>query len=201
MRKHARNGRRNGYRKAVTEAGEEVNLIKQMDNIEAFEVACTDFTELSYDSGRLQVKLIPIVGYRCKMIYGWALGRRGDTNLAMEALEEMTGTLKKLGMRPEGMIIHHDQDAVFTGSRWADHLLHELEMQVSYSANGAKENTVMESTIGHFKGEALHLFQEATSLEELEKLVENQVTYWNQERMHSSIGYQTPEEFVENSSR
>jgi len=197
MKRNARKGRRNGYRKAISEAGSSVNLLRSRDDIDPFDVICTDFTELIYDEGRLVAKLMPVVGYKCKMIYGWALGRSADTGLALKALEDMLETLERLGVDPEGMMLHQDQDAVYTGKKWADRILHDLDMEISYSADGAKENPMMESTIGHFKSDAFNRFYECSSMEELETVVDEQVKYWNKERMHSSIDYRTPEEFVE----
>lgn len=197
MKRTARKGPDSGYRKAISDAEGSLNLLKRKESIEPFEVVCTDFTEIKYDQGRLRAKLIPIVGYRCKMIFGWAVGKQADSDLALLALDEAMKQFEELGINPEGMILHQDQDAVFTGNRWADRLLNEEGMRLSYSEDGAKENTMMESTIGHFKCDAKNLFQEAGSMCELESRIEDHVGYWNRERMHSSLDYRTPQKFVE----
>jgi hypothetical protein len=43
------------------------------------------------------------------------------------------------------MIVHHDQDAVYTGDTWAGLLLLNDKVQLSYALDGAKDKPAMES--------------------------------------------------------
>jgi putative transposase len=52
-----------GIRKAITAAGDRINLVAGRDTIQAFEVAYTDFTELVYANGRRKAYLIPILDH------------------------------------------------------------------------------------------------------------------------------------------
>lgn len=38
------------------------------------------------------------------------------------------------------MIVHHDQDAVYTGYSWTGQLLLQDKVQLSYALDGAKDN-------------------------------------------------------------
>lgn len=185
-----------GIRKAITAADGRVNLVAQMEPIGLFEVAYTDFTELRFADGTRKAYLMPIIGHRCKMAYGWAVGRRANTTLALRAWERAKDTFQELGIPYAGMIVHHDQDGVFTGYRWTGRLLLEDRVRLSYTSRGAKDNPAMESFNGRFKQENHSLFLDAQSLERLSVVVEDQMDYYNAERRHSSIGYLSPLTYI-----
>jgi len=50
-------------------------------------------------------------------------------------------------------------------------------------------NPWMKSFWAHFKGENASLFLEASTLEELEWVIERQINYYNCERRHSRLAY------------
>ncbi len=54
----------------------------------------------------------------------------------------------------------------------------------------------MESFFGRFKTENESLFCEARNIWELRRIVEQQVEYHNCRRSHSTLGYQTPMEVL-----
>jgi transposase InsO family protein len=86
----------------------------------------------------------------------------------------------------EGRIIHHDQDSVYTGYRWLRVVLVNHRARISYSENGAKGNTTMESFFGRFKTENQSLFHEAMNIWELKRVITQQIDYYNQRRRHST---------------
>ena len=86
-------------------------------------------------------------------------------------------TLADAGLSLEGRIIHHDQDTVYTGYRWLRAVLITHRARISFSENGAKGNTSMESFNGHFKGESKSLFHDAANLWELERIIDQQMVY------------------------
>ncbi len=58
---------------------------------------------------------------------------------------------------PQGLIVHHDQDSVYTSHEWLRQLLLEDKVRVSYGERGAKVSR-MESFWAHEKGEHLAVF-------------------------------------------
>lgn len=184
-------------RQAIGSVGEKANLVAQMDQIGLFEVAYTDFTELVYADGNRKAYLMPIIGHLCKLAYGWAVGEQANTTLALEAWMRARVTLRELGARVEGMIVHHDRDSVYTGYGWTGQLLLEDRVRLSYALEGAKDNPEMESFNGRFKGEGRSLFLDAQSLGELQSVVERCVHYYNTVRRHSSLDYQAPLTYLE----
>ncbi len=135
---------------------------------------------------------MPVIGHRCKVVYGWALSQSANRDTALAAWQEAKATWKAEGIAAEGMVIHHDQDPVYTSYAWTHQLLQEDQVRVSYALNGAKDNPVMESFFGRFKSEGQSRFLVADDFDQLQDIVAERVDYYNRSRRHSSIDYKTP---------
>lgn len=190
-----------GIRRVITAAGGRIDLKAGKTGIGLFEVAYTDFTELPYANGRRKAYLIPIIDHASKMVLGWAVGERAVTALALEAWERAKRTLQKQRTEIRGLIVHQDQDPVFTSYSWVDQLLVKDQARVSYSLDGARGNTEMESFNSRFKTENRSLLLDARTLKELKRLVGERMGYHSGERRHSSIGYRTPVEHIATQSQ
>jgi transposase InsO family protein len=184
-------------RQAIETAGKYANLVAQMDQIGLFEVAYTDFTELVYADGTRKAYLMPIIGHVCKLAYGWAIGPQADTPLALAAWEMAKSTFQELAVSCAGLIVHHDQDPVYTGYGWASQLVLADQVRLSYTLNGARDNPEMESFIGRFKTENHSLFLDAPDIPALRTVVAERMHYYNTVRRHSSLGYVAPRTYIE----
>jgi putative transposase len=198
MLRKAKKPRPSSIRQVILVAGDKANLVKGMSHIEPFSVSYTDFTEIRYANGYRKAYLMPIIGHTCKMAYGWALGESADSVLAIEAWNMAKKTFERLGITWEGMIMHHDQDSVYTGHMWTGQLLLKDKVRLSYALDGARDNTEMESFNGHFKQEGSSLFLDASNMEELRLVISRQMKYYNTKRRHSSLGYVSPMAYIEN---
>jgi len=184
-------------RQAIVEAGERANLVAQLERIELFQVAYTDFTELVYANGQRRAHLIPIIGHECKMVYGWAIGEGPDAATALHAWERAKKTFRQLDIPYEGMILHHDQGSAFISYAWTGKLLLKDGVRLSYALRGFKDNPEMESFFSRFKEEGRSLFFDARSITELGALVDSRMAYYNTDRRHSSIGYASPLTYIQ----
>lgn len=182
---------------AIRAAGEQANLVAQMERIGLFEVTYTDFTELVYANGTQKAQLMPILGHCCKLAYGWAVDRRGNTALALQAWERAKTTFQELAIPNTDMVIHHDQDSVYTSYAWIDRLLLQDQVHLSFALNGARDNPEMEAFISRFKTENHSLLLDAADLDELQSVVATQMDYYNTQRRHSSLGYVAPLDYLE----
>jgi len=185
-----------GIRKAIAAAGDRINLVAAREEIGPFEVVYTDFTELVYANGKRKAYLIPIIDHASKLVLGWAVGERAITELALEAWRQARQALGTQGVDLREVIVHQDQDPVFTGYGWTSQLLLRDHTRVSYALNGARDNPQMESFIGRFKTENLSLLLEARTLDQLEVVVAERMDYHNNSRRHSSLGYQAPKAYI-----
>jgi len=184
-----------GIREAIEAAGDRVNLVAAMDQIEPFEVLYTDFTEFTDVVDR--PKLIAIIGHDTKLAFGWAVGESASTELALRAWERTKETFEKLGVDLEGVVVHHDQDPVFTSYDWTGQLLLEDGVRISYALNGARDNPEMESFNSRFKNENRSVFADAQGAGPLGVLVEDRMRYHNRHRRHSTLGNVAPLSYVE----
>ena len=202
MIRKAKKPRPSGIRQVILAAGDKANLVKCMAQIQPFAVSYTDFTEIRYANGYRKAYLMPIIprSRRPDMVYGWALGESADSVLAIEAWNMVKKTFERLGIAWEGMIMHHDQDSVYTGHMWTGQLLLKDKIRLSYALNGAKDNTEMESFNGHFKQEGNSLFLDAGDIEELRLVISRQMKYYNTKRRHSSLGYVSPMSYIKSMS-
>lgn len=189
--------RPSAIRQIIQEANGRANLIIDLDPIEPFQVAYTDFTELRYADGSEKAYLMPIVDHTSKLVYGWAVGESANTKLALTAWEKAKQAFVDLQIPDQGLIIHHDQDSVYTSYDWTGQLLLKDHVRLSYALGGAKDNPEMESFISRFKSEGHSLFLDAHSLTELAEVVDQRMQYHNVERLHSSIGYRSPLDFIQ----
>ncbi len=194
--RNTRSPKPSSIRQVIIAAGERVNLVAQLEDIRLFEVAYTDFTELPFADGTQKAYLVPIIGHLCKMAYGWAVGERANTVLALKAWQRAKRTFQEYDIPYTEMIIHHDQGAVFTSYDWTGQLLLKDSVRVSYALGGAKDNPEMESFTGRFKEENHSLFLDAQSLAELAAVVDERMRYYNSQRRHSAIDYQSPLTYI-----
>jgi putative transposase len=183
-------------RQIIAAAGERVNLVTGLQAIRPFEVFYTDFTELVYDGGRRSARLMALLDHASKLVPGWAVDDRATTRLALAVWRRTKKGLHRLGRSWQGVIVHQDQDPVFTSGAWVRQLLVIDKARVSYALQGARDNPEMESFYARFKVENRSLFLDAESLAELAAVVRDRLRYYNRVRRHSSIGMQSPLEFV-----
>ncbi len=187
--------RPSGIRRVITMAGERANLVVARSAIGPFEVVYTDFTELPYGGGIAQ--LILLLDHHTKLALGWAVGHQAITELALLAWRRTKATLRRLGRSPAGLVVHHDQDPVFTSYGWTGQLLLRDEARISYALGGAKDNPEMESFNSRFKTENRSLLLDAVDLAELIRLVSRRMRYYNRVRRHSTLGNQAPWTYVQ----
>jgi len=185
-----------GIRQAIEAAGDRINLVAGREQIGLFEVVYTDFTELRYAAGAYKAYLMPIIGHGARAVLGWAVGLSANTDLALNAWDCLKQTLHTWQLDLPGLVVHHDQDPVYTGYRWTGQLLIQDKARVSYALNGARDNPYIEAFFSRFKTENRSLFLDAQSLDELRRIVAERIAYYNTVRRHSSIGYRAPLDLV-----
>jgi hypothetical protein len=130
-----------GIRQVIVAAGTRVNVLAQIEDIEPLDVLHTDFTELRFAGGTQKAYLMPIIGHVGKLAFAWAIGKSANRTLALQAWHQAKEMMRQLGIKPARMVMHHDQDPVYTSYAWTGQLLLRDHLQVSYSLDGARGNT------------------------------------------------------------
>jgi len=183
-------------RKVLNRQSNGMNLVAGMEEPKPLQVLYTDFTEIWYARGTKKAYLMPLLDHVTKWVIGWSVHHRPNTDLALDVLSMAETTLEDVGLTLEGRIIHHDQDSVYTGYRWLRTVLIKHRARISYSENGAKGNTTMESFFGRFKTENASLFHEAKNIWELKRVIAQQIDYYNRRRRHSTLRYMPPMDYI-----
>lgn len=130
-----------------------------------------------------------------RKVVGWALGRSLQSQLAVCALD-----LAIANRRPPPGVVHHSDQGVQYASR--DYLeklrQHGMLPSMSRPAN-PYDNATCESFLKTFKREEIYA-STYRDFEDLQGRVEEFVErYYNQLRLHSALGYSSPEEFEKQS--
>jgi putative transposase len=185
-------------REIVREAGGSVDLVNGR-SWNALQVLSTDFTELSYANGYKKAYLMAMVDIESRVVFGWALGKSPNRELALTCWDKTTARLDAIGENPEGMIVHHDQDTVYTSYQWLDRLLLQNRAKVSCSTRGAKDNPWIESLWSRLKCEVGSQLQEAENIKKLNNVLEERMEYYNTVRRHSSTLNIPPARYLEHS--
>ena len=144
-----------------------------------------DYTYVHTDSGFVYFAIV--MDLFSRRIVGWSFSRRRDSELTKSAL---TRALKD-HYPGKGCLFHSDQ-----GIEYAAHDYHELlraaGMIRSMSRKSTpQDNAKVESFFHSLKTEVLHK-KKCRSIYEAIGLIMNYVSFYNYERLHSSLEYQSP---------
>ena len=153
------------------------------------QVWVTDITYIATTEGWLY--LAAVMDLYSRRIVGWAMADNLQTPLVTAAL------LQALGFRqpPPGLLHHSDRGCQYASAEYR-HLLaaHQIEASMSRSGN-CYDNAAMESFWGRLKTEWLAGQAPATRAETQTAIFEWIEVFYNRQRLHSSLGYQSPVDF------
>ena len=191
-----RRPRPSGIRRVLNQMGDRINLLPQLRDIRPLHLLYTDFTELPFDRHRQKAYLMVLLDHLSRLAVGWAVGPADNSTLALRAWERARARLKWYGVKLRKVVVHQDQDGVYTGHQWLWQLRIKDRVRVSYSLNGARGNTVMESFNGHFKTENGSRLWDQRNLAGVVKVVESAMHYYNDIRRHASLDNTAPAIFL-----
>jgi len=149
----------------------------------------TDITYVATEEGWLY--LASVMDLYSRKIVGWHTSERMTKELVLQALRQAHGR-----QRPDGEILHHSD----RGSQYASH---EYQKQLKvYSMIGSMsrkgncyDNACIESFHSIIKKELIYLNKYATRAKAEKSIFEYIEVFYNNERIHSSIGYCAPADF------
>ncbi len=134
------------------------------------------------------VYLAVIIDIFSRKCVGWELGKNLNAQLTLNALRKALKDRKPL--------IHYSDQGVQYASNEYVSCLEEHSIQISMSRKGNPyDNAFVESFIGTLKTEEVYLNEYETfsdALSNIGKFIED---VYNRKRLHSSLGYKSPEDF------
>ncbi len=163
------------------------NLVKRSFNVTApNSIWVGDMTSIRTREGWLHLAIV--LDLFARRVVGWSMDATQAASLPMAALN-MALAQRKPGA---GLIFHSDQGTAYESNDYRE-LLQANGVLPSMSRKGnCYDNAVAESFFSNLKNEAMHerLF---ASREEGKAVVSDYIeTYYNKQRLHQTLGYQTP---------
>ena len=162
------------------------NLLKDLEVNRINQVWAADITYIRLQ--REYVYLAVIIDIFSRKCVGWELGRNLDAQLTLNAL--------KKALKDRKPLIHHSDQGVQYASREYVSCLEEHGIKISMSRKGNPyDNAFVESFIGTLKTEEVYLKEYETFSDALSNIREFIEEVYNKKRLHSSLGYRSPEDF------
>jgi putative transposase len=134
--------------------------------------------------------LVAIIDWYSRRVLSWRLSNTLDSEFCVEALEEALGRFEK----PK--IFNTDQGSQFTSTDFTD-VLREREIKISMDGKGRYiDNIFVERLWRSLKYEEVYL-NPYDSLVEARDGIGGYFRFFNDERPHSALGWQTPAAFYD----
>jgi putative transposase len=166
-----------------------LNLARRLKLTGIDQLWVADITYIRLKSEFVYLAVI-LDGFSRKVV-GWSLERTLATRLALVALEQAIATRKPA----PGLVHHSDRGVQYASDEYVGVLeRHGMLPSMSRPAN-PYDNASCESFLKTLKREEIHANQ-YRDLDHLRANIEEFIErYYNQQRLHSALGYRSPEEF------
>ena len=149
------------------------------------QVWSTDITYIKLEKGF--VYLAAIIDWHSKKILSWKLSNTMDILLVTRVLNEA------LIFYPKPEIFNTDQGSQYTSKAHVD-ILKKNNIKISMDGKGrATDNICIERFWRSIKYEEIYL-NEYKNIKSLNRAIEKYMNSYNKKRLHSAIGYKTPNE-------
>jgi transposase InsO family protein len=134
-----------------------------------------------------------IVDVFSRYIVGWRVAISLRTDLVLDALEQAIWLRRAQDL--SGLVHHSDRGSQYLSIRYTERLA-DLQAVVSVGSRGdSYDNALAESVIGLYKTEVVKKRAPWKTVDQLELATARWVEWWNQRRLHRSLGDVPPTEF------
>ena len=174
-----------GLHKYYTSVNSKAHKIK-VNGID--QVWVSDVTYLKV-SGQFRY-MATVMDRHSRRILGWALGSKKSTRLTKRAL---ASAMRCRGNQPKPMI-HSDRGTEFISGEFKRYLDRQGLDQSVNRPKTMTDNAHMESWFKSMKSDMYHR-QRFTTENSLWKAMRSYINFYNSERLHSSLGYLSPEKY------
>ena len=156
------------------------------------ELWVVDFTYVPTWSGMAFTAFVTDVFSR--RIVGWRTMSKMPTDLPLDALEMALWIRDRAGEDVTGVIQHSDAGTQYTALRYTERLAEVGAIASIGTVGDSYDNALAESVVGLYKTECVKIDGPFRSADDLELATLSWVHWFNENRLHSSIGYLTPVE-------
>lgn len=197
LKRNLRTSKKSVIKEILEAMADRVNLLIRINITGPFQAVTSDITEIIYNNGKDKAYLAVHKDVFGQLVYGWELGATMEAKLVIASLRMAAQTIKKIAGKITGEILDHsDQGSQYTSYEYVNEVL-KHKWVLSYSTPGTPtQNPGQESFFGRLKDECRTEFNEAKTFAELKNLVSRKIRYYNNARLHTSIGLTTPKKFT-----
>lgn len=136
--------------------------------------------------------LAVVIDLYSRKVVGWSMNKRMTSTLVCDALRMALWSRHPA----RGQLVHHSDRGVQYASRAFGQLLDSHGIAGSMSRKGdCWDNAVVESFFGTLKSERIHWRSYQTREEARADIAQYITMFYNSHRLHSYLGYQSPNEF------
>ncbi|MFV1876401.1 IS3 family transposase [Nioella sp.] len=161
-------------------------FVAQMPN----QLWVSDFTYVSSWQGTVYVAFV--IDVFARKIVGWRVSTSMTTGFVLDALNQ--AICQRAPSEADKLIHHSDRGSQYLSIKYTERLA-EAGIDTSVGSVGdSYDNALAESTIGLFKTEVINFLGPWKSVGQVEWETLKWVDWYNTERLHSAIGYVTPQE-------
>ena len=153
----------------------------------------SDFTYVSSWQGMVYVAFV--IDVFARRIVGWRVSTSMTTGFVLDALNQ--AICQRAPSDADKLIHHSDRGSQYLSIRYTERLA-EAGIDTSVGSVGdSYDNALAESAIGLFKTEVIKFLGRWISVSQVEWETLKWVDWYNNSRLHSAIGYVTPNEAEE----
>ena len=127
-----------------------------------------------------------------RRIVGWRTMSKMPTDLPLDALEMALWVRERAGHNVAGVIQHSDAGAQYTALRYSERLADVGAIASIGTVGDSYDNALAETVVGLYKTECVKIDGPFRTADELEYATLSWVHWFNENRLHSGIGYLTP---------
>ena len=163
-------------------------LLRQLKVVRVNQVWASDITYIPMKRGFAY--LVAVIDWYSRCVLSWKISPTLEADFCVKALEEA------LEAYPHPDIFNTDQGAQFTADAFID-VLRDHHIKISMDGKGrCIDNIFVERLWRSLKYEEVYL-NEYDDLSEAEQGISQYISFFNEERPHSTLGYQTPRAFFQ----
>ena len=172
------------------------NLVKREFDVDApDQIYVGDITYVWTREGWLYLAVV--IDLYSRKVVGWSMSSRMKAQLVIDALRMAIWQRQPKA----GLIVHTDR-----GSQYASHQYRKLlaahGIKGSMSRKGdCWDNAVAESFFGSLKKERIHWQNYQTRIEAQQSILHYISMFYNSQRLHSYLGYQSPNQYEQNMAK
>ncbi len=180
--------------------GNRANLLRNAIIDAPLRAISSDITEIVYANGKTKAYVAVHKDIHAQVAYGWHISQDMKKDLVISSLKKAVRSIQKIfkiKTLPQKLIWHQDQGSQYTSYEYINEIM--KYGRISYSRKATPiDNPGQESFFGRFKDEHKMELFECESFQEVSWEINKIIKGYNYHRLHTSIGYVPPMEFLKN---